>query len=301
MTSQTEMLAPEPASRAAAAEPLEPNPIVNAIAEAFSPIGKYFHTRRLLNAGKPLYEYTPAELNAAGAMGPWTFNLTESVLASLPTVLLMKVITLLWPVGPLEYPGFFLLTGLSPMSELGKRMNEYAGSMSAGLEPFMVPLLLMLLTHLCARGSLHRKDFTPERAARARWAYLYIDGVRGLVPQFVFGLAMALMAWCGYRGTLTLPVGIALGLPLLYSTVHLIYISVYLQPRLLFAINGYSTQAVHFWTPRHKRPANVAPWGRYRFTFLVSGLFLSMVVIAIMDATILGIAYVLATISVQYG
>lgn len=301
MSHQTESPVLEPASRAAAAEPLEPNPIVNAITEAFSPIGKYFHTRRLLQAGRPLYQYTPAELKAADAMGPWTFNLTESVLVSLPTVLLMKVITLLWPIGPLEYPGMVQLAGVSRTSELGKRMNDYVVSMDAGSQPFMVPLFLMLLASLCARGSLHRKDYTPERAARARWAYLYIDGARGLVPQFVFGLAAALMAWCQLRGTLTLPVAIAVGLPLLYSIIHLFYISVYLQPRLLFGINGYSTQPVHFWTPRHKRPANAAPWRRYTLTVFGGGFVLGMILTAMMFALIVGAAYILATISVRYG
>lgn len=223
-------------------------------------------------------------------MGPWTFNLTESMLASVPTLMLIKIMTFFWPLPPVEDPN---------VPELAKRVGEYAASIGSTLQPLYVPLLLTLLATLCARGSLHRKDLTSERVALARYAYLYIDGSRGLVPQSVLGLVIALALWISQRDAWTLPVGIALGLLAFYAWVHLSYIAFYLQPRLLFAINGYSTRAVHFWTAKRNRPANVAPWRRYKLVVFFGGGILIWLLVIALNLLTFAIAYGLAAISLR--
>jgi hypothetical protein len=275
---------PSATSAEAAIAPLEPNPVWQLLQDAVSPIRKYFHTRRLVRAQVPLHDYTPERLTGAGAMGPWTYNITESILASLPAALLAKAAAFFWPLPK--------RAEVEEIQTIWQRAAELEPTISAAVQPFIFPFVLTLIAGLCARGSLHPRDATPSRLLRAKYVYLYHDGTYGLLPQMVLGLALVLVGWITIHGAWTAPAAIVLGIATGCALVHAMYVSVYLQPRALFAVNGYSTKRVYFWTRRSKYPENVAPWSRYTRTVFGGGFALSLA---------LGLALWLMTFSLALG
>ncbi len=269
---------------------LEKNPILRKLREPWELLCKYFRTRRAVLSGASLYDVSEEELKARDLQGPWTFNLTQSTLAAAPTLLLLKVLNFWRPYTP-PVP-----QGLSP---LGRQTVEYFPSVLGFFSPFLVPLSLMLLASVVAFGSLHRKDATRERTSRAKYAYLYFDGALGLIPQFTITLVIALTTWVSVRGMWSPPIGWALGGLGLYGWGYTIYQKFHKEPLLLFTANGYSTVPVHFWTPHHKRPPNVAPWSRYTVAVMILGGILAWTLVIVFWMLSYGIAIALAAVKLK--
>lgn len=271
---------------------LEDNPLTKLVKEIVEPLLKYKRTRQAIRIGRPLYDSSREELTHDELMGPWTFSITKFALAAVPTVLVIKMLSLFWPFVPQVSP---------TLSPLTRKAVELEPSVINALQPFMVPLVLMIMAAACARGSLHGSDSTKAKRRRAKYAYLYFDGSRGLLPQFTLGLVITLSTWLAQRDAWTVQLALFVGILSVYSWIHLIYIQCALEPKFLFKLNGYSEKAVHFWTPRKSQPTNAAPWTKYSLAVLFGAPILVWLAMGAFLASSLAIAFGLAAIGLRAG
>ena len=269
---------------------LEPNPFVRMMTQAMEPLRKYSATRRAIRRGESLYDSSPEDLVHSGYMGPWSFNLAETAFAAIPTTMFIAVLTFFWPHKP-EIP--------EGTPELAGRAAELQPAIGSWLQPLLIPLALMLIASLAAWGSLFRRDSTPDRRRRAKYAYLYYDGAYGIVPQFCFGLAITLIFWLEEREWWPAPVALGVGALTVYAWGHLVYLTCVLEPRKLFALHGYSPVPIHFWTPKRKRPPNPGPWTKYGLSVLMGGGCLAYMLAIVVGSAIVLLSLLLATIQMR--
>jgi hypothetical protein len=64
----------------------------------FLDIKKFFATRRAIFSHEPLWNYKMEEIEAKGYQSAWTFNLQESTLAVIPTLLALRFLDFLFPL-----------------------------------------------------------------------------------------------------------------------------------------------------------------------------------------------------------
>ncbi|MEO1592013.1 MAG: hypothetical protein AAFU71_12060, partial [Cyanobacteria bacterium J06632_22] len=123
---------------------------------------RFLKTRRVVQSGQPVHEFSNEELQSRGLLGPWSTNFYESALAAAPSLIL------LWFAN--------LLTKPVPLNESARIASE----IEQLFNPFVFPLTMMLLSWVASRVSFYRADLTPEKRENARYAYLYLDGTYGL-------------------------------------------------------------------------------------------------------------------------
>jgi len=273
-------------------EVLEPHPFARAVRDKLEPLLRYSRTRRAIRRGELLFDFSPDRLRANDYLGPWSFNLAESAFAAAPIVVIMKFLTLIWPAPEVD---------LSSLTEAQRLTATYQLAIAGWLQPFLAPLILLLMAPMLGRATLHGRDSSPERRQRAKWAYLYFDGAFGIVPQFCFVLTVTLSIWLTQRQFWTSELGWAMGALGLYSWGHLLYVSASRVPKMLFALHGYSTKAVHFWTRRSTRPSNPAPWSKYSTAFVLGGGIVSWGTILAFSLAIYVIARFFAALRLATG
>ena len=207
--------------------------------------------------GQPLYRLTRDELHKRGLMGPWTFNLYEVVVAAVPTIVLLRILDFFTR-------GTRSVVSLNPFeSAMGR-----AGTM---LGPLVVPVALTLSVYLIARGSLKRDDISSDRLARARYAYLYLDGAYGLLAQaaVAFGIALHTYSIVGYQvlgATTTWVTAIFV----IGGSLHEFHLTWYAIPSRLFSVNGYDPKL------SIRDQPDGAPWTRYANRLVRAGFILAI-------------------------
>ena len=137
----------------------------------FTSIGPYLNTRKLIRGNHQLWNFSKNEIQDNNLQGPWVFNLYESVLASLPISVLNWLLELIFPLS---------LDSSSLESAQQKILSFFA--------PFLTPLSLMILANTASWASLRKRDYTPYKGKKAKYAYLYLDGAYGLIPQILASL-----------------------------------------------------------------------------------------------------------------
>jgi hypothetical protein len=254
----------------------EDNPVVQVAKNSWTPFVRYEKTRTGVRNGVALYDYSKAQLAASDFMGPWTFNLTESILIGLPIIFLTKVFTFLWPYTP-----------PAPVraSPLAVAIGEIFPGVLSFLQAILVPLTLTAVSGLCARASLRSRDSTPASRRRARYAYLYFDGAYGSVAQVSVGLVISLATWFYIRSAWTPPMIIAVVLLAFYGWGHGLYVVGYLIPRKLFLVNGYG-------------PGNPGPLNKYQFAIVFIVPFIALGILFVFILVSYFIAILLALVKV---
>jgi hypothetical protein len=131
---------------------------------------KYWKTRKAVLHMEPLYDYPKKKLEELGYFGTWEFNLIQSTLSALPSLLIFGCARLLH----LEFPK--------------EAVNE---TFTEVLRAFGIPFTLTLTAYVLGRASLWKPDATEAARKRAARIYLYFDGAYGFYPQMAFSATYA--------------------------------------------------------------------------------------------------------------
>jgi hypothetical protein len=241
-------------------------PALAAYFDQFTKLIRYWRTRRRILEREQLWACTKEELASLRLMEPWPFNLYQSTLSAAPVIVLIAL-------------AFFLGEGLKTAPDAGiaavaveSRGKVWAGRIDAVLSTLVIPLSLGIAAFAAARGSLRRRDVTPENTRRARLAYVYLDGAHGLWSQMFLVAGAALIgaaSIAGPDGTFA-PLGLLILLPF---GLRQAYITNRLIPLRLFKIHGYPTD----YPKLFRRSSSRGQWVRYQlWTLVFAGLLLRM-------------------------
>jgi hypothetical protein len=243
-----------------------------------SPTRWFTRTRRAVLAGRPLFDYPLAKLQAEGLLSALAFNVRESLLALLLASPLLVVIGAVIPLYSLE-----LDTG--PDTEVLEFLINLGFSATA-------PFVFLLVAYIAAWGSLRAEDLSSDRIRRAVRAFLYLDGAQGLVPQALLILGVftllsvlpsdesplfpdVLLSTGGLVGSALILVGLLWSLLLLAGPVR----------AKLFAINGYSPHsAARRDVAKTTKPGPVL---KYTFARIAGVLLLGIYLLSVIATTLL--------------
>ena len=262
-----------------------PNPAISDIlppwkqwTDRYTKFFSYLRTRRAVRTGSQLWNSTAAELKAGRLLEPWPFNLYQSALSALPGVVLVSVLSFL---------GIEMTQKLVFESEFQQNVWRHFEKVQSYLEPLIIPLTLAITCFGAARASLDSPDRSKLNVARARRAYLYLDGAYGLWTQALLSI-WATLYYSPIRGHLG--VAIAFGSIVMFGVVlWQNTISTWKLPKALFAINGYDRPYPKSWF-WFRRDANSTGWRRFKLYVYL----LIPVAIAFLIGAIYTVAYVSA-------
>lgn len=214
----------------------------------------FWRTRRAILQGQSLWDLDTAQLESEKYFGPWKFNAVQTAIAGALAAATTKVLNLVVPkLGSSEPKPFRDDPALAKLFEVT----------SGWIEPFVLPIVLTSFVVLMGWGSLKGAQSTSATRARARAAYLYLDGAHGFWPQLTLALLLAAKSVqlpARLEGYFAAPFVLwPLQAIFLVLFVWQIYITAGKIPRLLFAANGYSARARRFWQPGK---SDDPPWGK---------------------------------------
>jgi len=272
----------------------EPPPVTPSFIKDFLDYRKYFRTRSAIRRAEPLHEFSPEQLAANKYLGPWTFNLHQTAVSSLPTVILFAIYDWLFtPPRPKT-------TSADPFWQT---FQDILPRVEAKIEPFFLPLSLTIAAYAAAMGSLKRRDLSKPTFSRNTRCYLYLDGSYGLYPQAVLAFVVTALYlphdfnWVNPSTPLTV-LWLVVFMGGIYATIYELVIKGSFIPGRLFSLQNYDLKTRHFW----QRPApDSAPWKKYWiFTFGLAFLIAYLVDLAF-EGTELGISYLLAFAKTRFG
>lgn len=224
---------------------------------------RFRRTRQYIKQGKKLFDLPADELSKINAMGPWTFNIYQTMLAAIPAQIVATVLNFFFPYEP---PLRQITKSLSPyQKEFIRDFDKLAPSVHNYFRPLIVPTILLAVSSIAGWACLKKEDSTKQSRKRCRNAYLYYDGAYGLMPQTIISLAITMLAMSNERNVdagvvYFLLIGLVIGLG---ASIYQLYVTDYKIPSLLFHQNGYSTSV---FLPSHSKFS--APWGKYGYSTL---------------------------------
>ena len=134
---------------------------------------KFFKTRRaVLDVERP-YLMTDDQLKANGLMGPWTFNATQSLLDSLPGMLISALLWIFFATEP----------------ETNRIKDPILAKIASLMSPLFGPFSLLALVYATAFACLPAGYTNWRNWHAAARKYLYYDASYGLWSQLVLATA----------------------------------------------------------------------------------------------------------------
>lgn len=224
------------------------------VSKFFSEARVFWETRRAVLRGEALWENSSSKPAESTYFGPWKFNAVQTAIAGGFAATTTKAINLVLPPSDSKEPKAF-----ADDPVLSKLFETTWG----WIEPFVLPIFLTAFVALMGWGSLKQRDSTPQTRARARAAYLYLDGAHGFWPQLILAFLVA-----AFSSQLPVRFAETVSSPgVLWPMLILLLVLVIWQfsitagkiPKLLFFANGYSSRARRFWQVR--KPDD-PPWGK---------------------------------------
>ncbi len=250
--------------------------------DEYTKFKKFLATRRAIRSGTPLVDLSTEELKAQNLMGPLTFNVYESTLAGLPSLVIALIIGALFPLEDTVIQR----TGVE--SEFTKALVLEASRalppVSKASSPFIAPLLLLCSSFVMGWGALESFDSTSTARRRSRNGFLYYDGAYGLLPQTLLATAIGLGLQISRHGLFNPLLVFATGVLFLTGGGIQIYLVVSKIPELLFALNGYGKYGV--------------PSGRYNLALYLLNPICSWLLLAVLVALEVIAAYAIAFVTV---
>jgi hypothetical protein len=214
-------------------------------------------------------------------MGPLTFNVYETALATVPG---NAVAFALGFLKPYEQPPLEVDSNLNAFTQAWMaEIFRIAPGVQKAFAPFLPPLILLLVAWISARACLKSRDSTPATRVRCRNAHLYYDGAFGLLPQTMVATAVSLVIvgqLPGWRDSQTI-FFVTAGLLGVVSLPILIYLAYHKFPKLLFSLNGYSEKEPKLSDIWKRKPENAAPWHKYTLAMMFGGGFAAWATVAL--------------------
>jgi hypothetical protein len=241
-----------------------------------SKIIRFYRTRQKILNGEMLWNLSKDEIDSSKLLGPWQFNIFQSVLSALPVI----VMTTIW--------GFLspAVVGSKPMDPdfLSPAAWEFARKLCPAISSLVLPLSLAILSSTAAHGSLLPSDIASSSLRRTKYAYLYLDATLGFWSQTL----IVTSAWCiatfsHVQGDFAGAISFASMIALAVAIPSQLCVTYYTVPANLFEINGYVSSARH----SDKRGISRPPWGRYYLyvfhigAFLILAVFLLAILLAV--------------------
>jgi hypothetical protein len=155
-------------------DPKETIPVVKTIGD----IKKFLKTRKAILDREPLYLYTKSQLRERGFLGPWTFNAAQSLICSIPGLILSSLIWIVF--GPISSPA------------LGTDDDPIATSISAWINPLRGPFTLLAIVYVVAFACLPKRNTTRANLHAGARKYLYFDATYGFWAQLWFAASLPL-------------------------------------------------------------------------------------------------------------
>jgi len=252
-------------------------------------VTKFWKTKRAIDRGTPLYDWTPAQRSKAGYYGPWRFAVLQVISVGAITAGTLKA----WnffagvpePVSltPISLPAFLLTFTVPFESSL---FFSTFDSVYDWISPTQAPFIYWVLVLILARGSLTRDRSTTASRERTKNIYLYSNAAYGFWPQALSALSSQFLANAtagGRGGPLKLIMVLAFLTILIVSTVWGIQVTGGKVPRLVFRENGYSDRVRRI---GEERMPNDPPWTKLVVSYIVASgtavgiVFLVLVLIA---------------------
>lgn len=137
-----------------------------------SRLKRFWRTRTAILEGEALYDFSKKKLESLGLMGPWKFNLTQSSLAGIPSLVLLGVFHLIQKI-----------TGTTTDREI---------ELAQTLKTLAVPFVLLFSAFISARATFIRSDSTKYSRSVAVRAFLYFDAAYGFYPQMGIAIYLTL-------------------------------------------------------------------------------------------------------------
>jgi hypothetical protein len=230
--------------------------------QRFDLVRRFFHTRRAIHRGTPLFDWSAVDREAAGYLGPWKFNAIETAVTGGVAAVTVNLAHALGNSRPAELQGF---------GTIDPALEPILRTILGWLEPFAIPVTLTAVVYLMGWGTLRRRDSTFETRRRARFVYLYCDGAYGLYVQLFLALAASFSSTEFGQRTIAGNRWGCLSIALFYSALILASLWQTLQttrkiPRLVFVANGYSDRLLDFW--QRPQPTD-PPWTKFSLAFAV--------------------------------
>ena len=232
---------------------------------------RFFRTRHAIHQGHTLYLFSQEEIEARGLLGPWLLNFYESILASLPAFIFLRITSIFQ----------------SPVIE--DEAVRIASEINNSLTPFLFPITFLLSSWAASRFSFYPKDSTETKRKKAKYAYLYFDGAYGLwaqmsvvtievILQTFYGTnsvgvllnAVETFASQGYGIDASSPVGVVgfvaslIGVAAIFWNLRIAFYDIASE---LFKVNGYSGETPAFFASSKAKP-NSGPWLRYQYSII---------------------------------
>ncbi len=140
-------------------------------------IKKFFKTRTAVLNREQLYNCAQDDIKAKGYMGPWTFNAVQSLISSIPGMLLSAFLSLL------------LIEVQTP------QINDPLRAKLVGfLSPLQTPFTLLCIVYTVAFASLPTEYLSVKNWKAASRKYLYLDAAIGFWPQLALASSLTLLS-----------------------------------------------------------------------------------------------------------
>lgn len=168
-----------------------------AVVKKIEDLKKFFVTRAAILEGEPLYLKKKSELQSGAYMSPWTFNTMQSLICSIPGILIAPITWLFAQANSAS------VAPPDPVQE-----NIYSV-----LKPLQPPFTLLLIVYVLAYCCLPQGYVSVASWRAAQRKYLYLDAAYGVWPQFLMALCIALapLATAKYTAIATFGLLAALG------------------------------------------------------------------------------------------
>lgn len=201
-------------------------------------VRKFWDTKKAIDSGIRLYDWTPTQRAAAGYHGPWMF----ATLQGLSVVAVQS--------GAAHLLAFL---GKTPPPTLAASLKPSFGS------SLYFSMLTLLLAYISAWGSLTGDRSTPTTRRRTRDIYLYADAAYIFWPA-VFLAVIEPVSQATSKAAIG-PTWIGLLSCLAYVACFCWYMGVTGRkiPRRVFHENGYSDRVRRCW---QERMPDDPPWGK---------------------------------------
>jgi hypothetical protein len=145
---------------------------------------RFRKTRRYIKQGERLFDLSADELSKINAMGPWTFNIYQTMLSAIPAQVVATVLNFFFPYEP---PSPQISNSLSLYQKAFLRdYYKLSPSVHNFFRPLIVPTILLAVSSIAGWACLRKEDSTKQSRKRCRNAYLYYDGAYGLMLKQLY-------------------------------------------------------------------------------------------------------------------
>ncbi len=197
-------------------------------------IRSFYSTRRSVVSGCPLYDWTLADISAAGLQTPLRFHVYQTVLSVIPATVILQIWSFVHPRDPYDYD----------VPTLQETHFAFWGRL---LNPTTFPVLLLVFASTIGWASLRRRDSSRTTRARARRAVHYLAGTHYLYPAVAMSIgyvSIPIILSAAVPSTTKWALGGGVGFFCFLFILRTIWITGFLFPNELFRINGYGVDPV---------------------------------------------------------